>query len=229
MLTGGPGWNESESTAAGRRSGSSSALRTTRWRPALQLRIRSTTRWTASTASPRSSELRACGSSIWPFVRLPPLSVATRLATEDSVAYSLAGVNGLAALDRAPGLEIVVTVHHGASTAFGDLFRVENGALARIRIPGFGGEFAYEGSVTHFNVIDCARPRSGLIWISGYGLDDSSHYIQERSLYRLAGDRLAQVRHESSRVSVPTAGRFPEFAEPQPFPHCLVVRNSRIQ
>jgi hypothetical protein len=169
------------------------------------------------------------GSAIWLVVRFAHHSVATRLATEDSVDYSLAGVNGLAALDRAPGLEIVVTVHHGASTAFGELFRVENGALARIRIPGFGGEFAYEGSVTHFNVIDCARPQSGLIWISGYGLDDSSHYIQERTLYRLAGDRLAQVRHESSRVSVPTAGRFPEFAEPQPFPHCLVVRNSRIQ
>src|ERR1044072_5153939 len=102
------------------------------------------------------------GSAIWLVVRFAHHSVATRLATEDSVDYSLAGVNGLAALARGARLEMVVTVHHGASTAFGHLFRVENGALARIRIPGFGGEFAYEGSVTHFNVIDCARPRGGL-------------------------------------------------------------------
>ena len=169
------------------------------------------------------------GASMWLVVRFADHSVATRLESEDSADYSLAGVNGLAALDRTPGLEIVVTVHHGASTLFGQLFRVENGELARIRIPAFEGEFAYEGSVTHFNVIDCARPRSGLIWISGYGLDDDSHYIQERTLYRLIGDKFVQVRRESSRLAIPAAGRFPEFAEPQPFPHCLVVRNSRIQ
>jgi hypothetical protein len=81
--------------------------------------------------------------------------------------------------------------------------------------------------LTHFDVIDCPRKRSGLIWISGYGLDDDTHYIQERRLYRLSRDELQQARSERSRVLIPKAGRFPEFAEPQPFPSCMVVRSER--
>jgi hypothetical protein len=172
------------------------------------------------------------GSSVWLVVRFADHSISKRIEDEESenpiVDRSFVFVNGLAALDRRPGLEVVVTVHEGASTAFGQLFRLENDALRRIPIPSFfGGDFPYEGSVTHFNVIDCARKRSGLIWISGYGLDDSSHYIQDRTLYRLAGDKLVPVRRERSRPNLQHAGRFPEFAEPQPFPHCLVVRNAR--
>lgn len=170
------------------------------------------------------------GPSIWLVVRFADYSADFRLenveSTDDSMAAQ-AFVNGLAAFDRRPGLEIVVTVHQGASTAFGQVFRVENGVLRRIVIPGFGGEFAYEGSVTHFDVIDCARPRSGLIWISGYWLSGTAHYNQQRTLYRLTGDVLVQVHRESSRLAIERAGEFPEFAEPQPFPHCLVVRNGR--
>jgi hypothetical protein len=66
-----------------------------------------------------------------------------------------------------------------------------------------------------------------LIWISGYGLDNETHYLQGRTLYRLSGEELVQVRRESSRPTLQEAGRFPEFAEPQPFPHCLVVRSAR--
>jgi hypothetical protein len=167
------------------------------------------------------------GSAAWLVVRFADHSIAKRLVSED-LDVEQTFVNGLAALDRRPGLAIVVTVHEGASTAFGQLFRIESDGLRRIPIPGTaGGEFAYEGSVGHFNVIDCVRRRSGLIWVSGYGLDGSSHYIQERTLYRLVGDKLVPVRHESSRPAVSDAGRFREFAEPQPFPHCLVVRNER--
>jgi hypothetical protein len=170
------------------------------------------------------------GRSISLVVRFADHSVSKRLETEEKASEVGMGafVNGLAALDSRPGLAIVVTVHQGASTAFGQIFRLERGGLRRIRIPAeFGGEFAYEGSVTHFDVIDCARKRSGLIWVSGYGLDDNSHYIQGRTLYRLEGEQLVHVRHESSRPTFDEAGRFPEFAEPQPFPHCLVVRNER--
>jgi hypothetical protein len=172
------------------------------------------------------------GASVWLVIRSADHSVSKRLGDENSesptIEKAFVFVNGLAALDSRRGLAIVVTVHQGASTAFGQIFRLEHGELSRIRIPAeLGGEFAYEGSVTHFDVIDCDRPQSGLLWISGYGLDDNSHYIQGRTLYRLAGDRLVEVRHESSRVAVPTAGRLREFAEPQPFPHCLVVRNER--
>jgi hypothetical protein len=170
------------------------------------------------------------GPSIWLVVRFSEYSTARRLDSEESTGYAMADqafVNGLAAIDRRRGLEIVVTVHQGASTAFGQLFRVERGGLERIVIPGFGGEFAYEGSVTHFDVIDCARRRSGLIWISGYGLSGTSRYVQQRTLYRLVDDGLVRVRRETSRLAIEKAGRFPEFAEPQPFPHCLVVRNER--
>ena len=165
---------------------------------------------------------------MWLGVRFENRTLASALPSDEAdVAARLVFVNGLAALDRRPGLEIVVTVHQGASTAFGQIFRIEHGDLRRIRLPGFGDEFAYEGSVTHFDVIDCARPRSGLLWISGYGLDGETHYNQDRTLYRLTGQRLVRVRHESSRPAVQQAGKFPEFAEPQPFPHCLVVRNER--
>jgi hypothetical protein len=170
------------------------------------------------------------GHSVWLVVRLAHHSVSKRLETEDksSDIGAHAFVNGLAELDSPSALEIVVTVHEGASTAFGQILRLKHGTLRRIPIPGAAdGEFAYEGSVTHFNVIDCARERSGLIWISGYGLDDNTHYTQGRVLYRLEGDRLVEVRHESSRPTLKEAGRFPEFSEPQPFPHCLVVRNER--
>jgi hypothetical protein len=173
------------------------------------------------------------GPTAWLVVRLANHSIARRLVSDDTEnqAYDAEHqtfVNGLAAVDRSAGLAIVVTVHEGASTAFGQLFRIERGTLRRIPIPAMaGGEFAYEGSVGHFNVIDCARMRSGLIWVSGYGLDGGSHYIEERTLYRLVADRLVPVRHESSRPVFADAGRFREFAEPQPFPHCMVVRGER--
>jgi hypothetical protein len=172
------------------------------------------------------------GSSVRLVVRFADRSVSKRLEDEDAespiVEKALVFVNGLAAIESRLGLAIVVTVHQGASTAFGQIFRLERGALRRIPIPASaGGEFPYEGSVTHFNVIDCARRRSGLIWISGYGLADQSHYLKERTLYRLVEDKLVAVRHESSRPAVSDAGKFREFAEPQPFPHCLVVRNER--
>jgi hypothetical protein len=171
------------------------------------------------------------GRSVWLVVRFADHSLSKRLEDEDSespfVDREFVFVNGLTALDKRPGLEIVVTVHEGASTAFGQVFRLENAALRRVPIPGFfGGNFPYEGSVTHFNAIDCARKRSGLIWISGYGLDGNS-LIQDRTLYRLDGEKLVRRRHERSRATLQQVGRFPEFAEPQPFPHCLVVRNER--
>jgi hypothetical protein len=172
------------------------------------------------------------GPVAWLVVRFADHSIATRIVSEEredpDLGVEQTFVNGLAALDHRPGLAIVVTVHHGASTAFGQIFRLEHGALRRIPIPGTaGGEFAYEGSVGHFNVIDCTRKRGGLIWVSGYGWDGRSHYIQVRTLYRLVEDKLVPVRHESSRPAVSDAGRFREFAEPQPFPHCLVVRSAR--
>jgi hypothetical protein len=166
---------------------------------------------------------------MWLAIRFDDRTVASALPSDETDAIArLAFVNGLAALDRRRGLEIVVTVHQGASTAFGQIFTIERGALRRIPVPAAAdGEFAYEGSVTHFDVIDCARPRSGLIWISGYGWDGRSHYIQERTLYRLVEDRLVQVAHRTSRPTVQKAGRFREFVEPQPFPHCMVVRSRR--
>jgi hypothetical protein len=170
------------------------------------------------------------GPSTWLVVRFADYSAGVRLESVESTNYSMTAqtfVNGLAAIDRRPGLEIVVTVHEGASTAFGQVFKVENGVLSRIVIPGYGGEFAYEGSVTHFEVIDCARRRSALIWISGYWLSGTSRYNQQRTLYRLIGDKLVRVRRQNSRLAIEKAGRFPEFAEPQPFPHCLVVRSER--
>ena len=170
------------------------------------------------------------GQSIRLVVRFADHSVSKRLETGErpSEIGEHAFVNGLAALDQRRAPAIVVTVHEGASTAFGQIFRLEPGALRKIAIPGAAdGEFAYEGSVGHFDVIDCASRASGLIWVSGYGFDGGSHYLQERVLYRLAGDKVVRVRSERSRTTLENAGHFPEFAEPQPFPHCMVVRSER--
>lgn len=165
---------------------------------------------------------------MWLGVRFEHRTLASALPSDEAdVVARLVFVNGLAALDRRRGLEIVATVHQGASTAFGQIFSIEHGALTRVRVPEVGNEFAYEGSVTHFDVIDCVRPRSGLIRISGYGWDGRSHYIQGRALYRIVENRLVQVAHTTSRQTVQHAGRFREFAEPQPFPHCMVIRNTR--
>ena len=170
------------------------------------------------------------GHSVWLIVRFADHSVSKRLETQDkpSEIGQHAFVNGLAELDARRGLAIVVTVHEGASTAFGQVFRLKQGALTMISIPSLrDGEFAYEGSVGHFDVVDCARLESGLIWISGYGWDGGSRYVQGRALYRLENQHLVQVRHESSRPSLNEAGHFREFAEPQPFPHCMVVRGEQ--
>src|SRR4051794_15179484 len=67
------------------------------------------------------------GPSIWLVVRFADHAVARKIQGEEGMTF----VNGLAALDRRPGLEIVVTVHQGASTAFGQIFRIENDALRR--------------------------------------------------------------------------------------------------
>lgn len=172
------------------------------------------------------------GSSVRLVVRFADHSVSKKLEDEGAespnIEKDFVFVNGLAAIDSRRGLAIIVTVHQGASTAFGQIFRLQDGALRRIPIPGTAGdEFAYEGSVTHFNVIDCAHKRTGLIWISGYWYDGTRRYVQQRMLYRLTDDELVRTRRERSRPNVEKAGRFREFAEPQPFPHCLVVRNER--
>jgi hypothetical protein len=123
------------------------------------------------------------GHSVSLVVRFADRSTSKRLETYDkpSEIGIHAFVNGLAALDSTRGLAIVVTVHEGASTTFGQIFKLDDGALRRIAIPASaGGEFAYEGSVAH-----------------------------------------------SSRPTLNEAGQFREFAEPQPFPHCMVVRNER--
>lgn len=136
---------------------------------------------------------------------------------------------GLASIDRRPGLEIVALLHEGASTAFGAIFTVYHGSLERMTLPRrlFGNVFPYEGSVTHFNVIDCVRPGSGLALISDYYLGNRNRYVAERGLYRIDGTTFRHVwtrRRTFGSVRRLDAARFPEFAEPQPFPSCMAVR-----
>jgi hypothetical protein len=141
---------------------------------------------------------------------------------------ALPSVSGLAEIDEEPGLEIVVETHRGASTEFATLFTARRDALEQIELPPpfNDDELPFEGSVTHFNVVDCGRP--GVVVASGYGADLRSRVIYGRSFYRVDGTRLRFLRAGArGRLSAERVGdlqRYPEFREPQPFPSCMKVR-----
>lgn len=141
-------------------------------------------------------------------------------------------LNGLASLGSGPGLQIVVTTWEGASTAFASVFAVRHGKISQLQrgaaAENFGNDFAYEGSVTHLDAVDCVRGHPGLVVASGWFERGSSgrRFGFFRHFYRVAPDRFVLVRSQSgaSRSPFPIIRRLPEFSEPQPFPSCMRVR-----
>jgi len=137
-------------------------------------------------------------------------------------------LNGLASLAPVRPLQIVLTTWLGASTEFARVFAVRAGRIAELAAPTSDGTFPYEGSVTHFNAIDCVHGRPGMIVASGWFERGSSgpSYGFERHFYRVGAHRFELVRSRSgkTRIALPETKVFREFREPQPFPSCMRVR-----
>jgi hypothetical protein len=156
-----------------------------------------------------------------------PLSICEGKPAE-TYGTALPGIRGLAEIDTDPGLEIVVETHQGASTEFAALFTVRNGRISRVDLPRpfLDDELAFEGSVTHFEVVDCVRP--GIVVVSGYGAELGPRVVYGRSFYRVEGTRFLFLRAGArGRLPAERVGelqRYPEFREPQPFPSCMKVR-----
>ena len=140
-------------------------------------------------------------------------------------------LNGLAAI--VPGrFHIVVTVWQGASTAGARLFGIRDGRILPLAAPTSDGTFPYEGSVTHFNGVDCAvQPASNSIVASGYFEKGAAGppFGFVRHVYtvltRRGPDRLvrAYTRAGTARWDL-SRKPFDELREPQPFPSCMRAR-----
>lgn len=124
-------------------------------------------------------------------------------------------LNGLAAIDRRPGLEIVATLEYGASTAFAAVFGVEGGRLIRFGLPASAPQpsFAYGGTVVHFDGVDCAHPGEVV------ATSTSDATVEERT-YEITSTRFRLVG-KSTSTQRPGANRL--FADPL-FPSCMEIR-----
>jgi hypothetical protein len=141
-------------------------------------------------------------------------------------------LTGLAALGPGPGLRIVVTTWEGASTAFARIYSVRATGISLLRtgmtqtLDPADDTFPYEGSVTHFNAVDCVRP--GVIIASGWFEKGASGTLfgYERRLYRVGATVFEPIRSQTgtTRTAIPPSNRLREFREPQPFPSCMRVR-----
>jgi hypothetical protein len=141
-------------------------------------------------------------------------------------------LTGLAALGPGRGLRIVVTTWEGASTAFARTYSVRATGISLLRtgmtetLDPADDTFPYEGSVTHFNAVDCVRP--GVVVASGWFEKGASGTLfgYERRFYRVAANAFELIRSQAgtTRKAIPPLNRLREFREPQPFPSCMRVR-----
>jgi len=141
-------------------------------------------------------------------------------------------LNGLASI--VPGrLHIVVTTWQGASTGFARVFAIRDGRILPLAAPTGDGTFPYDGSVTHFNGVDCAvQPTSNDIVASGYFEKGAAGppFGFVRHVYSVRTDQFREDRLVRAYSRTGTANwdlsrtPFDELREPQPFPSCMRVR-----
>ncbi|MDQ3656738.1 MAG: hypothetical protein M3457_16890 [Chloroflexota bacterium] len=133
-------------------------------------------------------------------------------------------LNGLAAIDAEPGLEVVVDLVTGASTRFVGLFGAPTGALRRVEIDGSSTApadlFAYGGSVAHLDGVDCVRPQ-GTIVVSSASPTANRYAVLSR-YYRVADGRSTPLPARTKRRTVRAGalGSFPELMS-APFAGCM--------
>jgi hypothetical protein len=124
-------------------------------------------------------------------------------------------VTGLAAIDRRPGLEIVVELGCGAHTCSATIFGVTDGSLREWQADH--KPLAYGGSVgTGAHTVDCAE-EEGVVVQSGYDFRRSSMH---RTWYRVRDGRLERITSAGSRRQRPLP-RW--FNQGRPFASCTVV------
>ncbi|MGI8520361.1 MAG: hypothetical protein ACR2MC_07150, partial [Actinomycetota bacterium] len=121
----------------------------------------------------------------------------------------------------ARGLEIVIDVAQGASTAFVGVFSMASGRLERVRPPRLpnipAGLFAHGGSVAHLDAVECRRD---LVMLSS-ALAEGRGYAVTRRFLEPRGTRwlLQRSLTERSTISSQRIVRFEEFSAP-PFASC---------
>jgi hypothetical protein len=113
------------------------------------------------------------------------------------------------------GLDIVVNVDRGATTDSIAIFALEGRNLRRrlLAEPGSEHLVLHGGSVTHQHGVDCKRPRSGMLLVSG-GAPLGNSWQVERRLYRAlpAGPlQLVATTRQRVRDFEAAVGRFPEL------------------
>ena len=138
-----------------------------------------------------------------------------------SFELGLPRLSSLADIDSEEGLEVVVDVALGASTAFVGVFSMASGRLESVRLPRLPniptGLFAYGGSVGHLDAVDCRRD---LVMISravaqGRGYEVTRRFLEPRAArWRLRGSLT-----ERSSIRPQHIARFEEFSA-APFSSC---------
>ena len=156
--------------------------------------------------------------------RAPGSELQGRLG-ETACGRGLPRLKDLVAIDRAPGLEIVVDVWSGASTQFFALWTVRGAALEQLRfLACCSGSFPYYGSVGHDERVDCVAGQPGVIVSSWARLLSVKGRRQRlavvRRFYRISGSTVTRIRSERHRVVTRSDPPFLEWREPQPFPSC---------
>ena len=138
-----------------------------------------------------------------------------------SFELGLPRVSSLVDIDSARGLEIVIDVAQGASTAFVGVFSMASGRLERVRPPRLpnipAGLFAHGGSVAHLDAVDCRRD---LVMLSS-ALAEGRGYVVTRRFLEPRGTRWLPQRSLTERSSVrpQRLTRFREFSA-APFSSC---------
>jgi hypothetical protein len=133
---------------------------------------------------------------------------------------------GLAAIDDRPGLEIVTSLLHGASTDVYTLFRATKSKLQRIGPDDEPeGPFAAGSTVLDVHGVDCVRP--GLVVQAGAGAAEGRRPRWNATLdyWRIDGRELRRVRQARVVVAPKRLFTLPGLLGPQPFPHCLEIRS----
>jgi hypothetical protein len=138
-----------------------------------------------------------------------------------SFELGLPRLNSLVDIDSEEGLEIVLDVAQGASTAFVGVFSMTTGTLEGVRPPRLpdipSGLFAYGGSVGHLDAVDC---RGDLVMVSRAVSQGRGYVITRRFLEPQAAEwRLRGSLTEKRSVRPQGIARFEEFSAP-PFSSC---------
>ena len=141
---------------------------------------------------------------------------------DENIEFSLGfpTLNVLAEIDDRPGMEVVVDITAGASTAFAGVFSAAGDSLERIRVDAealpYGDLFPYGGSVGHLEGSDCA-PGGGVV--ISVATPAGKRYRLERSFFTFSGPALEHGDSDRRRIDIEALQRFPEFAGP-PFASC---------